>query len=95
MQRIVTGEVAVEKIAIVGAGLIGRAWAMVFARAGLPVTLWDKLPGVAEAALPLIGASLADLHAAGLVTETPETIAARITTAETLAACVAGATHVQ
>jgi L-gulonate 3-dehydrogenase len=84
-----------EKIAIVGAGLIGRAWAMVFARAGLPVTLWDKLPGVAEAALPLIAASLADLHAAGLVTEAPATIAARITTAETLAECVAGATHVQ
>ena len=30
-----------EKIAIIGAGLIGRAWAMVFARAGHPVKLWD------------------------------------------------------
>ncbi|MDN3564074.1 3-hydroxyacyl-CoA dehydrogenase [Paeniroseomonas aquatica] len=84
-----------DKIAIVGAGLIGRAWAMVFARAGLPVTLWDKAPGVAEAALGLIAESLADLHAAGLVTEAPAAIAARIAAAETLADCVAGATHVQ
>ena len=30
-----------EKIGIVGAGLIGRAWAMVFARAGHPVTMYD------------------------------------------------------
>ena len=40
-----------ERIAVVGAGLIGRAWAMVFARAGCSVTLWDKLPGVADAAM--------------------------------------------
>ena len=84
-----------DKIAIVGAGLIGRAWAMVFARAGLPVTLWDKAPGVADAALGLIAESLADLHAAGLVTEAPAAIAARITAAATLEDCVAGATHVQ
>ena len=29
----------IDKIAIVGAGLIGRAWALVFARAGHPVAL--------------------------------------------------------
>jgi len=29
------------KIAIVGAGLIGRAWAIVFARAGHPVAITD------------------------------------------------------
>ena len=84
-----------DRIAVVGAGLIGRAWAMVFARAGLPVALWDKLPGVAEAAMGRIGESLADLHAAGLVSEAPEAIAARISPMATLAECVAGATHVQ
>ncbi|WP_043335252.1 3-hydroxyacyl-CoA dehydrogenase [Belnapia moabensis] len=84
-----------EQIAVVGAGLIGRAWAIVFARAGHPVRLWDKAPGVAERALALIGESLADLHAAGLVTEQPSVIAARVTAAATLAECVAGAVHVQ
>ncbi len=84
-----------DRIAVVGTGLIGRAWAIVFARAGLPVRLWDKLPGVAEAAVGRIGGSLADLQAAGLLTEPPASIAARIAVAATLAECVAGATHVQ
>jgi len=84
-----------EKIAVVGAGLIGRAWAMVFARAGLSVSLWDKEDGVAERAMGLIAGSLADLRAAGLVQEEPGAIAARISPAATLAECVAGAVHVQ
>ncbi|MBK1660277.1 3-hydroxyacyl-CoA dehydrogenase [Paracraurococcus ruber] len=84
-----------DKVAVVGAGLIGRAWAMVFARAGLSVALWDKMEGVADRAMGLIEASLADLHAAGLVTEAPATILARIAPAATLADCVAGAIHVQ
>jgi 3-hydroxyacyl-CoA dehydrogenase len=84
-----------ERIAVVGAGLIGRAWAMVFARAGCSVALWDKLPGVAEAAMEGIGARLGDLRAAGLVEEEPATIAARIEPVPTLEACLAGAVHVQ
>ena len=36
------------KVAVIGAGLIGRAWAMVFARAGREVALYDAVPGVAE-----------------------------------------------
>ncbi|WP_274427375.1 3-hydroxyacyl-CoA dehydrogenase [Chelativorans sp. YIM 93263] len=35
-------------IAIVGAGLIGRSWTFVFARAGMNVTVWDKEPSVLE-----------------------------------------------
>jgi 3-hydroxyacyl-CoA dehydrogenase len=84
-----------ERIAVVGAGLIGRAWAMVFARAGCSVALWDKLPGVADAAMEQIRARLGDLQAAGLVEEAPATIAARIEPAATLDACLAGAVHVQ
>ena len=61
------GEARMDKVAVVGAGLIGRAWSMVFARAGLSVSLWDKMDGVAEGAMGLIAGSLADLHAAGLV----------------------------
>ena len=62
------GTNSMDQVAVVGAGLIGRAWAMVFARAGVPVRLWDKMPGVAEGALALIAERLADLRAAGLVT---------------------------
>jgi 3-hydroxyacyl-CoA dehydrogenase len=84
-----------ERIAVVGAGLIGRAWAIVFARSGCSVALWDKLPGVADAAMGQIRARLGDLRAAGLVEETPDAIAARIEPAATLEACLAGAVHVQ
>ena len=41
-------EIEMEKIAIIGAGLIGRAWAMVFARAGHPVKLYDADPARCE-----------------------------------------------
>ena len=84
-----------DKVAIVGAGLIGRAWAMVFARAGLGATLWDPVEGVAAAALATIAGRLSDLRAAGLIEEPPATVAARITAAPTLEAAVAGAAYVQ
>jgi L-gulonate 3-dehydrogenase len=84
-----------ERVAVVGAGLIGRAWAIVFARAGCSVALWDKLPGVADAAMEQIRARLEDLRAAGLVDEAPAAIAARVEPAATLEACLAGAVHVQ
>ena len=84
-----------ERIAVVGAGLIGRAWAIVFARAGCSVALWDKLPGVAEAAMEQIRARLGDLRAAGLVEEAPDAIAARVEPVATLEACLADVVHVQ
>src|SRR5215218_1304246 len=84
-----------ERIAVVGAGLIGRAWAIVFARAGCSVTLWDKLPGVADAAMEQIRARLGDLHAAGLVDEVPDAIAARIQPVTGLEACLNGVSYVQ
>jgi 3-hydroxyacyl-CoA dehydrogenase len=84
-----------DQIAVVGAGLIGRAWSMVFARAGCQVRLWDIAPGVAEASLALIADRLADLHAAGLISEAPATVLARISATATLAECVEGAIHVQ
>ena len=49
---------AAQRVALVGAGLIGRAWAMVFARAGLHVAIWDAAAGVAEGALEAIHARL-------------------------------------
>ena len=43
-----------EKVAIIGTGLIGRAWAMVFARAGHTVKLYDSAPGATDKAIGLI-----------------------------------------
>ena len=39
------------QVAVVGAGLIGRAWSIVFARAGFDVALWDPYPQQVENAL--------------------------------------------
>ena len=37
-----------EQIAIIGTGLIGRAWATAFTRAGHSVRIWDPVPGVPQ-----------------------------------------------
>ena len=84
-----------ERIAVVGAGLIGSAWAMVFARAGHAVRIWDPAAGASDAAMAVVRARLADLHAAGLISEASEAVAARVAVAESLEACLDGAAHVQ
>lgn len=84
-----------EKIAIIGSGLIGRAWAMVFARAGYPVRMYDSAAGAVEKALGLIEDGLVELKNAGLITEAPADIARRVSAARTLADAVADADYVQ
>jgi 3-hydroxyacyl-CoA dehydrogenase len=74
-----------EKIAIVGAGLIGRAWAIVFARAGHPVALTDVDSAALQRTHALIGERLADLKEFGLIDEAPEQVLARITCVASLA----------
>ncbi|MFC3124246.1 3-hydroxyacyl-CoA dehydrogenase [Pseudoroseomonas globiformis] len=83
-----------DKVGIIGSGLIGRAWAMIFARAGWQVALQDAAPGVAEQAVGLCATGLRDLAAQGLCDE-PEAAAARIRAAPGLAEAVAGAALVQ
>jgi len=56
-----------SNIAIIGAGLIGRAWAIVFARGGHRVALWDSQPGQAERAREFAAAMLPDLAGQGLL----------------------------
>ncbi len=65
------------KVAIVGAGLIGRSWSMVFARAGFEVALYDPAPGAGEAALAFIAERLPELAQLGLVTDPPGAVLAR------------------
>src|SRR5436189_4206469 len=61
------GQNGMEKIAaMIGAGLIGRAWAMVFARAGWTVRLYDSNPAQLASARSYIGASLQEQQRAGL-----------------------------
>jgi 3-hydroxyacyl-CoA dehydrogenase len=82
------------QVGVAGAGLIGRAWAIVFARAGLPVALYDVDRDALSSALGAIRQSLEDLQRAGLV-EAVEPIMARIRTEASLAEAMAGVAYVQ
>lgn len=84
-----------EKIAVIGAGLVGRAWAIVFARAGREVALYDADPGAVERAQPVILEGARDLADAGLIDEAPETVAGRVRLAATIAAALDGAVYAQ
>ncbi len=83
------------KIAIVGAGLIGRAWAIVFARSGFDVALWDPVAGACDAARTFVAERLPELRELGLIADAPEAVLARVAAAPTLADALNGAAHVQ
>ena len=83
------------KIAIVGAGLIGRAWSIVFARAGHAVAMHDADADALRKSFILLDRALDDLRAAGLLDEEPGVTRARIAPSATLAEAVSGAGYVQ
>ncbi|MDE0393096.1 MAG: 3-hydroxyacyl-CoA dehydrogenase [Rhodospirillales bacterium] len=83
-----------DKIAIVGSGLVGSAWAIVFARAGHRVALYDGTGGQCEAALARIETNLKALEGHGLIDD-PSAARARISIAAGLADALDGATHAQ
>ncbi len=83
-----------DKIAIIGAGLVGSAWAIVFARAGHRVALYDEVAGQCEAALARIETNLAALESHGLIDD-PAAARARIAIASGLADALAGAVYAQ
>ena len=71
-------------VGVVGAGLIGRAWAMVFARAGIQVKIYDASQPALAACMGLIADLVADMHDNALVHEPVADILARITPVATL-----------
>lgn len=83
------------RIACIGSGLIGRGWAIVFARAGHDVRLFDTDSTAVPAALAAIDATLADMAPAGLLDEPADAIRARISGAGSLEAAIEAADHVQ
>ena len=85
-----------SKIANVGTGLVGRAWSIVFARAGNNVSIFDPMDGASAKALDLIEQNLPALADADLLRgETPAAVLSRISRAETLAEALDGAIHCQ
>jgi 3-hydroxyacyl-CoA dehydrogenase len=82
------------RIACIGAGLIGRAWATVFASAGYAVRLYDVDAKAAKGACSLIKSELASLARHKLLRD-PARALARITVEGDLAKAVSGAELVQ
>lgn len=84
------------KVAVIGSGFVGRAWAISFARAGCEIALWDQdreAPGKAQAYIERL---LPDLEANDLLNgATASEVAARIRVAPTLEEALASAAHVQ
>ena len=84
-----------KKIAVVGAGLVGRAWAIVFARAGFPVMLFDSNPDTVAKSLETVASNLNDLQEFGLISEAPSVIRARMSVAKSLKEVLDGADYAQ
>ncbi|MGH7118541.1 MAG: 3-hydroxyacyl-CoA dehydrogenase [Acetobacteraceae bacterium] len=82
------------KVAVIGSGLVGSSWAIVFARAGCEVTLYDTAPGAAARALDAITDRLDGLERSGLLDDARAAFA-RITIAPEIAAALRGASYAQ
>jgi L-gulonate 3-dehydrogenase len=86
---------AMPSVAIVGAGSIGLAWSIVFARAGSAVRVYDVSPQMRDGARPAIERRLAELARAELLDEAPDAIGRRVSVLGELAPAVRGAGWVQ
>src|SRR6185369_4487559 len=83
-----------KTVAVIGAGLIGRAWAMVFARGGWRVRLHDRDDAQLSAARAFIETSLAEQAGYGLVADCAGAVA-RIDSTRVLAEALSGVSWVQ
>ena len=84
----------IEKVGIVGAGLVGSGWAVVFALAGLQVRVFDPDQAIAQKVLELAGCAMADMDAVGLATNINAALE-RISVCDSMAEAVGDADYVQ
>lgn len=82
-------------VAVLGCGLVGSGWAVVFARAGLAVRMFDRNPGAVRSALATVEQQLRGLERHGLMQEPAADVMDRVSVAPTLANAVRGAAYVQ
>jgi L-gulonate 3-dehydrogenase len=82
-------------IAVIGGGSIGTSWAIVFARVGHPVRVYDPDPQRREAASAEVLERLTALAEADLIGEPPGLVTDRVTVHSELRTVLDGAIHVQ
>ncbi|CAN1560775.1 FadB 3-hydroxyacyl-CoA dehydrogenase [Rhabdaerophilaceae bacterium] len=83
-----------QSMAVIGAGLIGRAWASIFARAGWMVRLYDPVEGQADRCHRLCAEALVQLARHGLCADADGALA-RISVAASLPEALADVVLVQ
>jgi len=86
-----------DVIGLVGAGIVGQAWALIFARKGCVVKLFDAFPGQSEKALQTLkSVRIPQMIRHGLITEAQATeVLARIEIQADLETCMTGVCYVQ
>lgn len=85
-----------QKIAVVGGGLIGQGWATVFAQSGYKVAIYDPSEDVQKTILDLMKQRIADLISAELVkTAIGAEMLEKMTVVHSLEDAVDGAIYVQ
>merc|ERR1712142_313500 len=86
-----------EKIGIIGSGLIGKSWAMIFASVGYKVVLFDVESSQVTKALENIKAELLEFEAAGTLRGELGAVAQAelISGTDSLEECVTGAKYIQ
>ena len=81
-------------IAVIGAGLVGAGWAIVFARSGHSVRIYDHDKEVMVSVLSDIHSNLADLQSFGLIDDA-DVVAGRMEVCESLELAIDGVSYVQ
>ncbi|MDC0073360.1 3-hydroxyacyl-CoA dehydrogenase [Alphaproteobacteria bacterium] len=65
---------SIKEVAIVGAGLVGSGWAIVFSRAAINVKIFDKEKKLRNTVLDTIKSQLIQLHSKGLINNIDKTL---------------------
>jgi 3-hydroxyacyl-CoA dehydrogenase len=83
-----------DRVTVIGAGFIGRSWAVVFARAGYEVALYDPSEAQRDGAMPAIRRFVEDGRAAGLIAPSDK-VEERVSLHAGLEPALEGTIHVQ
>ena len=85
-----------RKVAIIGTGFIGRAWAICFARAGFEARMWDADPAAIDNAIGYIAPILDDLAEVDLLSgSSKQEVIDRLVPCQTMAGALDGAGYAQ
>ncbi|MBI0168526.1 3-hydroxyacyl-CoA dehydrogenase [Bartonella sp. M0280] len=87
-------KVKIERVAIIGAGLVGSGWALVFAKAGYNVNVYDPQKEIRDRFLPWATESANEFYKSGLALD-PAIIINKLKICNTLEEALHGVQYIQ